>query len=72
MDSSRPSSLTRFALTLAAIVVVIAGAKAAEAIIVPCILSAFMAVFGVPPMAWLQRKGVPAGVALILVVLLMR
>ncbi len=56
-------------LTAAACIVIIAGMKAAAVILVPFLLSAFIAIISAPPMFWLQRKGVPAVLAMILVVL---
>jgi AI-2 transport protein TqsA len=55
-------------LTMAACVVIIAGMKAATVILVPFLLSAFIAIIGAPPMFWLQRKGVPSSLAVFLVV----
>ncbi|MGD9008944.1 MAG: AI-2E family transporter [Desulfobacteraceae bacterium] len=57
-------------LTAAACIVIIAGMKAATVILVPFLLSAFIAIISAPPMFWLQRKGVPAVLAVSLVVLL--
>ncbi len=56
-------------LTAAACVVIIAGMKASTVILVPFLLSAFIAIISAPPMFWLQRKGVPAVLAALLVVL---
>jgi predicted PurR-regulated permease PerM len=56
-------------LTVAACVVIIAGMKAATVILVPFLLSAFIAIISAPPMFWLQRKGVPAVLAMAMVVL---
>jgi predicted PurR-regulated permease PerM len=58
-------------LTAAACVVIIAGMKAATIILVPFLLSAFIAIISAPPMFWLQRKGIPAVPAMSLVVLSM-
>lgn len=55
-------------LCLAAFVVIIAGMKAAAVILVPFILSAFIAIISAPPMFWLQRKGVPSLLAMLIVV----
>lgn len=57
------------ALQAAAVVIVVAGMRAAEPIIVPLLLSIFIAVIAAPPMFWLQRKGVPHVLALILVII---
>lgn len=55
-------------IIVAGIVVVLAGIKAAAVIVVPFLLSAFMAIICAPALFWLQRKGVPTALALILVV----
>ena len=55
-------------LILAGTVVVLAGMKAAAVILVPFLLSAFIAIICAPALFWLQRKGVPTVLALILVV----
>ena len=62
----RPSQIM---LTLAAFVVVVAGMKSATVILVPFLLSLFIAIISTAPMFWLQRKGVPSGVALLIVVI---
>ncbi len=56
-------------VTLAACIVIIAGMKAATAILIPFLLAAFIAIICAAPMFWLQRKGVPATLAVLLVVL---
>ncbi len=63
---SRPM---RILLMLAAFVIVIAGMRAAEAILVPFLLSTFIAVIASAPLIWLQRRGIPTLVALLIVVL---
>jgi AI-2 transport protein TqsA len=52
----------------AAFVVIVAGMKAASAILVPFLLSAFIAVISAAPMFWLRRKGVPHVFSLLIVV----
>lgn len=54
----------RFLLTLAAFIVVIAGLKSAEAMVVPFLLSLFIAVICAPALFWLQNKGIPLGLDL--------
>jgi AI-2 transport protein TqsA len=56
-------------LTVAACVVIIAGMKAATVILVPFLLSAFIAIISAPPMFWLQRRGLPSALAVLIVVL---
>jgi AI-2 transport protein TqsA len=59
----------RFLLTLASAVVVIAGLKAAAPILLPFSLALFLAILSLPIMLWLQRRGVPTGLAIVLAVL---
>jgi AI-2 transport protein TqsA len=56
-------------LTIAAFVVVIAGMSAAKVILVPFLLAAFIAIISAPPLFWLQRKGLPTWLSLLMVVL---
>jgi AI-2 transport protein TqsA len=55
-------------MTVAGCVIIIAGMKAATVILVPFLLSAFIAIISAPPLFWLQRKGLPSGLAVFLVV----
>lgn len=57
-------------LTLAALVIVIAGLKAAASIFVPFLLALFIVVIFLPFANFLQKKGVPWWLALTLVILL--
>ena len=56
-------------ITLAAIVVIVAGMKAASALIVPFMIAAFLALITVRPMLWLQANRVPTVLAALLIVL---
>ena len=56
-------------ITLAAIVVIIAGMKAASALIVPFMIATFLALITVRPMLWLQANRVPTVLAALLIVL---
>jgi predicted PurR-regulated permease PerM len=58
-------------MTLAGLVILIAGLQAAEPIIVPFLLSMFLAMTGVPLLTRLRKWGVPRSVAIVLVVLAM-
>ncbi len=53
----------------AAAVVVIAGIRAAQSLVVPFLVAAFLAVICTPALQWLQRKRVPSWLALLIVVL---
>ncbi|MDH3452418.1 MAG: AI-2E family transporter, partial [Gammaproteobacteria bacterium] len=46
----------------------VAGMRAAEAILVPFLLSAFIAIVSAPSLFWLQRRGLPTALALLLVI----
>lgn len=59
----------RVVMGMAAFVVVVAGMRAAQSVIVPFLLACFTAIICAPYLNWLQRKGVPSIVALIIVVL---
>ena len=54
-------------LVLASFIIVVAGMKAASSILVPFFLAVFIAVLCTPPLFWLQGKGVPKVLALILI-----
>ncbi len=59
----------RIILTLAAFVVCVAGLREAEAIIVPFLLSALIAMICSPPLFWLQRKGLPTALSVLIIVI---
>ena len=56
-------------LILASFIIVVAGMKAASSLLVPFFLAVFIAVICAPPLFWLQRKGVPKVIALVLILL---
>ena len=60
--------ILRVLLTAAAVVVVIAGMKAAAPILVPFLLSGFIAIICAPPLFWLESRGLPTILALLLVI----
>lgn len=64
------SSATRVLFVLAAFIIVVAGMRAAESIMVTFLLSAFFAIICAPPFMFMQRKGLPAWLSLIIVVVL--
>lgn len=57
----------RFLFIMASFVVVVAGMKAADAILVPFILSVFIAIICTPLLFWLKRKGIPRAPAIFLI-----
>ena len=58
-------------VSLAASVIVIAGLRAAQALVVPLMLALFLAIIAAPGVNWLQQKRVPSAVAILLVVIVM-
>ncbi|TVZ37937.1 putative PurR-regulated permease PerM [Alteromonadaceae bacterium 2753L.S.0a.02] len=62
------SPIVRFLMGLAAFVVVVAGMKSAETLLVPFLLSLFIAVICTPPMLWLKSRGLPGWLAMLIVV----
>jgi predicted PurR-regulated permease PerM len=55
-------------LSLAALVVIVAGMRAASGILVPMIVAAFLAVISTGPMKWMLSKGVPTVLAVVAIV----
>lgn len=62
------SAATRFLLYSAAFVILVAGMKAAESLLVPFLLSIFIAVICSPPLSWMHKKGVPYIIALLVII----
>jgi len=69
MDYSALSPTLRVMLGIACFVVVVAGMKAATEILVPFLLSAFIATLCAPALMWLESRRVPTTLGVILVVL---
>ncbi len=59
----------RFLVVLASAVVVVAGLRAGAPILLPFFLALFLAILSLPIMLWLQRRGVPPALAILLAVL---
>jgi len=72
-ESAAPKahSLFQFVVLVAALVVLVAGLKAASGIVVPFLLAVFMAVIATPLFFALQRFGLPSALALLLMILLL-
>lgn len=62
------SPIARFLLLSASFVVVVAGMRAAEQLLVPFLLSLFIAVLCSPPLVWLKAKGLPSGLAILAII----
>ncbi len=67
--NNRQMGVAQILVTLASLVLVLAGLQAAKAILVPFLLAAFIAIISTSPMTWLQRKGLPTWLALVMVIL---
>lgn len=67
--SPKKPRATQMLLVLAALVVVVAGLKAAQAFFVPVLLAFFIATVSYPVTAWLMRHRMPPAVAVLLTVL---
>ena len=68
-QTNSPTSLGLFLITAASFVIVIAGLKAATTIIIPFLLAIFVSVICAYPLIWLEEKGVPTILSLILVII---
>ena len=62
------SSATAVLITAAAFVIVVAGMRAAQPIIVPFLLSVFIAIISAPPLFWLEERGLPRALAMLIVI----
>lgn len=58
-----------FLLTAASLVIVLAGLKAAEELLVPLVFAAFLAILTAPAVIWLEQKRVPPWLAVSIVLL---
>ena len=67
MQDSQPRFSANAFLIAAAAVILIAGIKSAASLLIPFLLSVFIAVVSAPLMSWLKRKGVPQFLALLIV-----
>lgn len=59
----------RWLITLAALIVVIAGLRAAAELLIPFLLSVFIAIIGWPLVGWLHRHRVPAWLSILIAVI---
>jgi len=55
-------------LTLAALIIIIAGVKTAQALLIPFLLAFFISIICVGPFFWLQKYKVPAPLAILLII----
>ena len=67
-DQSHSSQGTQFLFVIASLVIIIWGFTLAQSVIVLFLVSAFLAVLGIPQVLWLQRKHVPSVLAALIVI----
>ncbi len=67
-NSDTKSSGSNILLTVAAFIIVVAGLRVASPLVIPLLLSAFIAVVSSPPLFWLRKKRVPTVLALFIVI----
>ena len=60
---------TKALVGAAALIIVIAGLKASATLLVPVVVAVFLSLLAVPPMRWLQARGLPAPLAIAVVML---
>ena len=65
----RVSNFSVLLIATASFVIVVAGMRAAAALINPFLLAVFLAVLFSPPLFWLQRRGVPNALAVSVILL---
>jgi len=68
-DSARPERGARVLVLAASAVVVVAGLKAAAALVLPLLISVFLAIASIPFVTWLQSRKVPSALAVLLTLL---
>lgn len=68
MPKTQLSPSLKTALMLASLVIILAGIKTASPVIVPFILSVFIAIICNPALTWLTAKRVPKGLAIALII----
>lgn len=57
----------RILISVAALVIIIAGVSLAQSVVVLFLVSFFLALLGTPPVLWLKRKHIPSGFAVLIV-----
>lgn len=68
--STAYNAALRTIVALAALVILVAGLSAAEEVILPVLFAVLLSIVSAPIVRWLERRGLPSWVAVLLVVLL--
>jgi AI-2 transport protein TqsA len=70
-DPASPRLGARTLIVGAAVVVVLAGLRAAQSLAIPFLLALFLAIISAPAVTWLTRRRVPLGLAVLAVVVIL-
>ncbi len=68
-DYIAKSSIAQHLITVAAIVIIIAGFHRAAPLIVPFLLSIFIAIISAPALFWLNRRGLPISISALIIII---
>ena len=68
-EINRQKQSSQILITIAAFVIVVAGMRAAQSLLVPFLLSIFIAIISSPLLFWLRRKRIPMGISLVFVII---
>src|SRR5690625_2892293 len=60
MENITPSRAWLWLFGFAAVVIIVGGLKAISHIITPFLLAYFLSIICIPPLTWVQRKGLPS------------
>jgi AI-2 transport protein TqsA len=71
VDRINSSRSMRILVGTAAFVVIIAGVNLAQSVVVPFLVSVFLALLGTPAVLWLKGKRIPSGIAVMMVMAVM-
>ncbi len=66
-----PSTASRILIPLAAFVIVVAGLRAAVAIVVPFLMAVFLAIIATPALFWLKKKGISTVFSILIISLVL-
>lgn len=68
-EINRQKQSSQILITIAAFVIVVAGMRAAQSLLVPFLLSIFIAIISGPLLFWFRRKRIPMGISLVFVII---
>ena len=66
-EQNNSSRGIRILVSVAALVIIIAGISLAQSVVVLLLISFFLALLGTPPILWLKEKHIPSGIAVLIV-----